>query len=472
MSESVGRSSNVTLFICLGLGLLGWFMDPPSGLTLTGWHLLVVFIVTILSVMLKPLPMCASTLIALGVLVVTNTLETSVAFSGFAHPVIWLLVFALIIAQGFVQTGLGRRIGYHFMRRFGKRSLGLSYGLVLTDLMIAPAVPSVTARSAGIVLPIMQGIATSYDSHPFDPSSRRLGTFLNLTVFQVTVITSAMFMTAMAANSLLTELTLSQGLEMSWKMWALAACVPGAICLLLTPLLLYVIAPPELKETPEAPEYARKALNDMGPMSQKEWVLGSTLILLLLLWIFGDLLQIKAMVAGLLGVGVLAGFRVLDWNAILSRQAIWETFIWFSILLMMASAMNGEGVMVWMSNHITHWVGDLSWTIAFPCLALFYYYSHYLFASSTAHVTAMYVPFLSVAIAIGTPPYLAMFILLFFSNLFGGLTHYSLAPAPALLAAGYTDLKLWWRVGLIFSFLHILVWGGIGSLWWHFLGYW
>ena len=35
--------------------------------------------------------------------------------------------------------------------------------------------------------------------------------------------------------------------------WALSALVPGLCCLLLTPALMYVLYPPEMKDTPDAP---------------------------------------------------------------------------------------------------------------------------------------------------------------------------------------------------------------------------
>lgn len=469
---SLLSAENKTLLICLGLGMIGWFAPVPEGLTLEGWRILVVFLTTILCVILKPLPMSATTLIGLGVLLISNTIELKLGFSGFAHPVIWLLILALFIAQCFVQTGLGQRIGYYFIRLFGKKALGLSYGLLMTDALISPAVPSVTARSAGIVMPIMQGIASSYDSHPHDPSSRRIGSFLITTVFQTTVITSAMFLTAMAANAVISDLTASQGLDISWTTWALAGIVPGIASLILMPLVVYFFYPPELKHTPEAPELAAKALRELGPMSIKEKILGATVLLLLGLWIFGDALHIKSVVAALVGLGVLLITRVPDWDKLLSKKDIWETFIWFSVLLSMAAALNQSGVMVWMTQHVVRLFGDTSWHIAFPLLALFYFYSHYLFASSTAHVTTMFVPFLSAAIALGAPPYLAAFILMFFSSLFGGITHYSIGPAPALQASGYVDVPQWCKMGFIVSVMNIIVWSTLGPLWWKLLGYW
>lgn len=465
-------ATRIAFYGSILLGIGGWFISPPTGLTVIGWHLLLIFSLTILHIVLAVYPMGAVALTSLTLLVTTNTISSTAAFAGFSHHVVWLLVLALCIAQSFEDTGLGRRLGYWFTTKFGKSSLGLSYGLMLTDLMLAPAIPSVTARAAGIILPIMQGITRSYGSEPNTPSARRIGSFLNVTVFQTTVITSAMFMTAMAANPLITELTHSQGLNLTWGSWALAASVPGLISLILMPLVVYWVYPPLLKKTPDAPGAARLALNEMGPFSSPEKILTFIVLGLLTMWIGGDYFNISSLLAGLLGVTGLILTGVLRWDSILKKAAIWDTFLWFSILLMVATQLNTHGVIPWLSQHIVHFVGDWPWTISFPVLAILYFYIHYFFASSTAHVTVMYLPFIVAAIAVGTPPYLAMFIFIFFSNLFGGLTHYSTTPAPALLGAGFVPLATWWKLGFIVSLCHILIWFTVGPAWWKFLGYW
>ncbi len=113
----------------------------------------------------------------------------------------WLIVAAFFIAEGFLITGLGRRIALMFVTRLGRSTLGLSYGMALTDLILAPATPSNTARCGGVVFPIVASLSHLEDSHPEPEESRkRLGAYLTLTALQVNVITSAMFVTAMAGN--------------------------------------------------------------------------------------------------------------------------------------------------------------------------------------------------------------------------------------------------------------------------------
>jgi DASS family divalent anion:Na+ symporter len=103
---------------------------------------------------------------------------------------------------------------------------------------------------------------------------------------------------------------------------------------------------------------------------------------------------------------------------------------------------------------------------------LIYFYSHYFFAGNTAHISSMYAAFLTVALAVGTPPVLAALVLGFFSNLFSSMTHYSTGPAPVYFGAGYVKLADWWKLGAVVSVVNITIWLGLGGIWWKVIGLW
>lgn len=248
-----------------------WFVVPaPVGLNLKSWHLFIIFITTIFSLIVKPLPMGAMTLAGACMCVLTNTIPLAQVLSSFGSSIVWLIVSAFLLARGFIKTGLGSRIAYHFITFLGKSTLGLSYGLIITEVLFAPVTPSNTARGAGIVYPIIIGLSKEYGSSPEDGTQRRIGAFLVKLLYQVNTITSAMFVTATAGNPLIVSLAAGHGVEITWGMWALACIVPGILNLILLPLLFLVIYPPQLKKTPEAPEFARKKLSDLGSMSVDE----------------------------------------------------------------------------------------------------------------------------------------------------------------------------------------------------------
>lgn len=207
-------------------------------------------------------------------------------------------------------------------------------------------------------------------------------------------------------------------------------------------------------------------------MSRQEWIMLACFGLLIVLWVLSGTLGVHTTTTALLGLVVLLMTRVLNWDDVLSEKGAWDTLVWFSALVMMASFLTQLGLIPWFSEAVGSVFGGGGWMWAFGGLALVYFYSHYFFASNTAHVSAMYAPFLGVALAIGTPPLLAALVLGFFSNLFSSMTHYGTGPAPVLFGAGFVEVGDWWRLGFVVSLVNLTIWIGAGSLWWKALGLW
>lgn len=268
------------LLASIATGVLLWFVPAPAGVSKNAWQLLSIFLATIVGIITQPLPLGAVALLGLGASVLTKTLTFAAAFSAFGDPIPWLIALAFFFARGFIKTGLGNRIAYQFVKLFGSSSLGLGYSLVFSEALLAPAIPSVSARAGGIFLPLVKSLCVACGSNAGDGTENRLGSWLMLTCFQTSVISSAMFLTAMAANPLAANLTQSTiGQAISWMDWAKAAIVPGLVSLLVVPMLLYIIYPPTIKSSPDAPKLAREKLEKMGPMSKNEIIMAVTLLL-------------------------------------------------------------------------------------------------------------------------------------------------------------------------------------------------
>jgi len=460
----------VPVIITLAVGVVLWFIPPPEGVKQEAWHLLAIFVATIVGIISKPLPMGAVAIIGVAATALTGTLNIGDALSGFGNTTVWLIGVAFFVSRAIIKTGLGARVALHFMRLLGKKTLGLSYGLGLADLVLAPAMPSNTARAGGVLMPLLRSVSLAYDSDPNDGTQRRVGAFMMLNAFQINIITSAMFMTAMAANPLAAKLAGDAGVDVTWGGWFLAALVPGIVSLIVIPLFVYKVYGPEVKDTPEAARMAADHLREMGAMRSGEWLTLGVIVLLLCLWIFGKTLGVHSTAAALVGLSVLLLAGVLTWQDILKEKSAWDTIVWFAALVMMATQLNALGFIPWFGETVGAQVQGMAWAAAFLILGLVYFYSHYLFASQTAHISAMYAPFLAVALAVGTPPVLAALVLAFFSNLFSSLTHYANGPAPVVFGTGYVSMGAWWGVGAGVSVINIVIWVGAGWIWWDVIG--
>ena len=351
-----------------------------------------------------------------------------------------------------------------------EKTLGLGYALGMADLVLAPGIPSGTARTGGVLFPVVKSLSSAYGSEP-GSTSRRIGEFLMLTTYQIHCVTCAMFMTAMVANPLMVELAREvANIEITWVGWAAAALVPGVVSFVALPVLVLVMVKPEIRETPEATELAQSELDKMGPISHEERSVLAVFGLVFLLWITGSWNQLPPTAVAFLGLCLLLVLEVITWNDVVSERAGWDALVWFGGLVSMATMLSRLGLTEWFSGFVGGYMEGWPWMPVLAILALVYLYAHYFFASLTAHTTALFAPFLATAVAAGAPPYLAALTLAFFSSLCASLTHYAGGPSAVFWGAGYTDIKRWWTVGFAISVLFVVIWLSIGPLWWKTLG--
>ncbi|QIL41090.1 anion permease [Pedobacter sp. HDW13] len=469
-----------SLLVTIAIGLIIWFIPAPEGVKPNAWHLLAIFAATIIGIIFKAASMGTMAMLGITLCAATQVLapgdpvkSISNALSGFGNATIWLIGLAFFIARGFIKTGLGTRLAYSFIRIFGKSSLGLAYGLNTADLILAPAIPSNTARAGGVIYPIMKSIAVNMGSEPEKADThRKIGSFLTLSSYNANMITSVIFLTATASNPMAQKFAKDLGITITWGSWFLAAGIPGLVCFLLVPLFLYKFYPPELKSTKDAPAIAAAKLKEMGPVTLQEWLMVATFIILLVLWIFGSLFAMDATTGALIGLSILLLCGVLTWDDVKSEKGAWDTIVWFSSLVMMGSYLNSLGFIGWFGHLVGAEMAHLSWQMAFPIIILVYSYCHYMFASGTAHAAAMYSVFLAVGLSVGVPGTMLAIFLGACATLMGSLTHYAHGPAPIFFGSTYVDMKDWWKQGFFISVLFLIVWFVVGGLWWKVIGLW
>jgi DASS family divalent anion:Na+ symporter len=452
-------------------GFLLYFV-PFAGLAPGQRHLLAFFVSTIIALIVKPVPMGASVLAALTALVLSNTVPAPVALAGFADPTVWLIFTAFLFSRAVTDTKLGARVAYFFIRKFGRNALTLGYSISVSDLVLAPFVPSDTARGGGIICPITQSVAQVLGSEP-DSVSGTMGGFLVLVAFHTTYVASAMFLTGMAANPLIADFASKIAhVEMTWLRWFLGAIVPGTLSLLLIPIILYRLCRPAATSTQAAMSHAERELQMMGPLSARERKLAVIMFFVMAGWITSPWHQIPNAFVALAGISAILITNVLKWSDLLSESKAWDALIWFGPLIMMAGELNKRGVIQTLSQEMFGYARILPWLLGLVFLTLAYLYVHYGFASMTAHITALYPGFLAAALATGAPPILAAFVLAYFSNLNAGITHYGTGSAPVYFGLGYISQTTWWRVGFIISIVNVAIWLVVGMLWWKVIGYW
>jgi DASS family divalent anion:Na+ symporter len=434
----------------------------PTGLPVMAWKLFALYIGAILGLMLRPLPEPAIllTAIAISSLWLNNVGE---ALAGYASTTTWLVFTAFMVGQAFNDTGLGKRIAFILIGKMGRTTLGLGYVAALTDFVLCPATPSTTARTGGLVFPIFQSVALTLGSQP-GPTSRRIGAYLALLLYQVSMATGALFITALATHPLI--LTFAKNIlkvEVSWMQWAQAALVPGLIVLAVTPYLVYKMFPPEIKVINNK-EIASKGMAEIGPMSGKEKILALLFILAVLGWATGQWTKINSTAVA---VGFVAGCLVtgvVSWESLLRCKGAWSTLIWYGGIISFAGALGKAGFFTWFAKILgqnINFTGYSDFSVLGGLLALSVVV-RYFFASQAAYVSSLIPVFFTIGL-LAKAPLLPMVMLLGVSSAFGSqLTHYGNAVGPVLFGADYVDQGTWWKVGTVMVLVNCVIYMGIG----------
>jgi len=458
------------LISVIALGLVIWFVPPPQGLTEQAWHLFAIFISTIYAVITRAMPILTAAVLALPVSILTGTLTAEDAYSGFSEGFILLIVVAFLVARGVVKSGLGNRIAFLIISRFGRTTLGLGYSMALTDAVIAPAFPSNTARS-GVLFPVVYSLAVNSGSKPDEETRKKVGSFLMMNSIAGLTISSALWLTAMAANPAGAAMAKDMGVRISFGSWFIASSVPSLAALIVIPYLLYKIFPPQLRETPEAPAAAREELRKMGPMSRNEWIMGAAFVGMVTGWALSGTLGIDRTAVAFLGLAVLMLSGIFTLKDLKSEGSALGIFIWFAILYTLSTFLNKYGFMSFVAEGLASRLEGLDWPVVYAALVVIYVLVHYLFVSQTAQMLALYGVFLQVAVQSQVPPGLVAYMLLFATNFFAAITPQGSSANVIFSGSGYLTQGEIYRNGAIVTFANMVIYLAAGTPWILFLGF-
>jgi L-tartrate/succinate antiporter len=456
----------------------------PTGLPQHAWYFFSIFVGVIVGLVLEPLPGAAIALSGLTLVAMfprfvlfspeqlsqpgfrAPSAALNWALSGYSNPTVWLIFGAFILALGYERTGLGERIALILVKRMGKSTLLLGYGVTLADAILAPFIPSPTARSGGIIYPIVSDLAQVYESKPNDPSARRVGSYLMWVAIATTCVTSSLFLTAASFNllavGLVEKLTQTDVHWMDWFRTSATAIIP---LLILIPLLSYWLYPPEVKHSTEVSKWAAQKLEKVGRLSRRELILAAIVVLSLVLWVGGSAF-VSATTVAFIAISLMLITGVVTWNDITEDKRAWTTFAWLGALIALCDGLNRVGFVKWFADGIAPHMAGLSPHVAMIILLAIFFVAHYLFASVDAYTTALLPVILLTGAAIPGIPLKEFALLLCMElGIMGIITPFADAASPIYANSGYLPPKDYWRLGTIFGALFLIFFLAVGVPW-------
>ncbi|CEP15489.1 hypothetical protein [Parasitella parasitica] len=509
-----------SLLPSLILGSAIWFgVSPTEELTLTAIRLLAVFTSCIFALITTSVDISVLVLTALTVLSTTHSFQcedhvtglttecrlcgeinptTEVPFDcdggqeafhhsleGFSSSVVWLIFAAFHLGKAVEVTQLGKRISLLMIRSFGKHVIGLAYAILLSELLLAPFVPSNTARGGGIVLPVVHSIATTLGSTP--SQNPKIGAFLMLIGAHSNLLSASMYLTGMAPNPIVLAKanSLYPDLQFNFMTWITGSSVPALVCAAVLPLLLawscgifkskeesaHAEEGQQLKaDGDDIVQHASKELHAMGSMSSKELQLCLVLFVCLVMWVTSGYTKIDSTLVALIGIVALLHMGTIRWKDVANNTNAWETLFWLGGFVTIASQLSEAGASSYIGLKISLAITRLHLPPV-PALSIAYFLTTFMFSSLSAHTVAFVATFLDAGNSLGANPMTLTCLLAYFGALGGCMTNFSTGSLAMYFAPGYVSRTKWFLVGGQIAIFYLCIYFTVGMGWWKILGW-
>ena len=247
--------------IITALAVVLAFIEPFQGLERKGMIFLGIFIWWIMMMIVELIPSYASCIIAIVIAIATGCGTTEQGMSAFGGSTVWLLIGSFGLATGLANSGLLNRLSVNIMRLFPGTYRGQILGLSLACLIVAPCIPSFTAKSA-IMVPLAGTVA---DKMGYEKNSKgALGIFHIANVFCNAA--GSIFLTGSVP---VTIMLATAGASFNWFGWLKVSIVWGLVLVVSTVLYALIACKPEDNRKIEKSELADMA-KALGPISKKE----------------------------------------------------------------------------------------------------------------------------------------------------------------------------------------------------------
>ncbi|MFH1079869.1 MAG: SLC13 family permease [Pseudomonadota bacterium] len=461
IKEAIGGAAAVVL------GMTVAFVTPPDGLTPQAmWALgIILWAVTCWIFEVAPDYVVAVAMCALWVLFKCVPFKT--AFASFADQTWWLLLGALGMGAAVAKSGLLKRLSLWMMTIFPATFNGQVLALICGGTLIAPLIPSVTAKAA-IMAPISMGIS---DAMGYARKSRGAGGLFAAMGLGF-ILTGPMFISASFIGFMVRGLLPADiQAQFNWTYWFLSGIVWSAVVMGLMYLAIRLLYTPDEKGAFTVGDAASQ-LTDLGPMSRREKTTAAVLLAALVFWMTEPLHGINATVVALLGLVVLLACKVFDRPDFRSDMG-WDSLIFIGGIINLGNVLPALKIDQWIVSIFSPLIAPLmsNLYLFIVVLSLSIYAIRFIlvsFTATTAIFTVVLVPF---ALQAGINPWVTGFLLYVSSNIWlafyqnstfltayyavGGemVTHRQIVPFSAAycivsIAASLLSVPFWQYLGL------------------------
>ncbi len=396
----------IIILIGLAIAILISIQTPPSGLGLASMIYMGVFVCALIFLLTNVMPDYIASMFWMAAFVIFKVATYATVFSPFAASTIWTLIGALSLGAAASKCGLLKRITYWIIKICPENYRGQVMALQLAGWVIAPTIPSVTAKVA-IMAPLARALSETLG---FKPHSKGAAGLFSAMLNGAYVVGVGFLTGSIVSIFLVGLIPAPYKADMTWMKWFIAALPWMIVLMVLSYFAITILFKPDEQNLPSG--FAGKALKEMGPMSRAEKIVGALIAASLLLWMTEQFHHIDASMVALVAGALTYAFGIIDRKAM--RENIpWDTVIFIGGILSISALMTSLNVAKWLGTIIGPLITPLlSNILVFIIVASIIVYVVRIFViSQTAAMSIFIILLIPLAISSGIHPWVIGFII-------------------------------------------------------------
>lgn len=387
--------------IAIIIGVAISLIPPPEGLTAASMRTIGILVWAIINWITKSIPDYVAALLMCTLWAAFKVVPFTVAFGSFSGTTWWTLIGALGIGIAVNKSGLLKRASLMAMKLFPSSFNGQIMALIGAGTLVAPAIPSTTAKCA-ITAPVAISIGETLGLEKRSKgmvglfSAMYVGFSLNATIF-----ISASFLGYMTLGLLPDDVQT----KFNWLYWFICM-IPWAIVTLVGSYIFITHAykPDKANKIPH--DYINNQIKELGPMSRDEKITLTILLICLVFWIGESFIGIPAVITALAGMFVLMGLNVFG-KAEFHSKMVWSLMFFIGSVLNLGSVLPAVGINEWIGNSIAPFLTQFVENpyLLIIAITLVIYAMRAIIASLAGAITLFTVMLVPIAVEAGINPW-------------------------------------------------------------------
>ncbi len=353
---AVPNRSAVGGLLALGIFAFGWLVAPPAGLSIAGWHALVLLATAVPILAVEALPDGILALLVCVAWVLGGVARPEVAFAGFSSPSWILVVSVLAVGAAIGASGVLYRLALWMVAHTKGGFAGQVVALSLAGVIMGPAVPNATGRVA-MIAPALRELVEALGYPSRSPAAVGLAMTVLMGFGQMAAIFLTSSTTAVLVFAVLPAET-RKGLD--WLAWAYYAAPPHLILLFGVIGMIFWHYRPRgaLKNDPGRRSSLELQRALLGPPSRREWISVLVGAALIIGFVAQPIHGLNPAWVSVLALSLLAATGVA--TAATLRDVNWSFALLFGMLAGISDVFSRTQLDQWLAHAIVGFVGGLA----------------------------------------------------------------------------------------------------------------